>query len=212
VALGGATQTRQIFDRRINRLYRGKLETVLEHRDAGHPVLRAFYQTSYVKQYEKGDRLLRTETCLNDPYHLGVGRLLENLPTLKDHLAATTGRYLAQQAELLDSTVDTGAPAALAHPIAVGNRPIPAIKLHDDRVIRALDALLYTGGLLGDWTTRDLRARILSRHRLSEDTYSLAQASLRSPKAPSPRNRRAHRQLTPVSSHRRAACAWPPSS
>jgi len=175
VALGGATQTRQIFGRRINRRYQGKLETVLEHRDVGHPVLRAYYHTSYVKQYEKGDRLLRTETCLNDPYHLGVGRLLENLPKLKDHLAATTGRYLAQQAELLDSTVDTGALAALAHPIAIGNRHIPGIKLHDDRVIRALDALLYTGGLLGDWTTRDLHARLLSRHRLSEDTYSLAQ-------------------------------------
>jgi hypothetical protein len=175
VALGGATQTRQIFGRRINKRYQGKLETVLEHRDAGHPVLRAYYQTSYVKQYEKGDRLLRTEACLNDPYHLGVGRHLENLPALKEHLAATTSRYLAQQTELLDSTVDTGALAALAQPIATGRRRVPGIKLHDDRVIRVLDALLYTGGLLGDWTTRDLHARIRARHRLAKDAYSLAQ-------------------------------------
>jgi hypothetical protein len=175
VALGGATQTRQIFGRRINKRYHGKLETVLEHRDAGHPVLRAYYQTSYVKQYEKGDRLLRTETCVNDPYHLGVGRHLENLPKLKAHLTATTDRYLAQQAELLDSTVDTGALAALAQPILVGKRRIPGIKLHDDRIIRALDALLYTGGLLGDWTTRDLYDRILARHRIPENDYSLAQ-------------------------------------
>jgi len=174
VALGGATQTRQIFGRRINRRYQGKLETVLEHRDTGHPVLRSYYQTSYVKQYEKGDRLLRTETCLNDPYHLGVGRLLENLPTLKEHLSATTGRYLAQQSELLDSTVDTGALAALGQPIVVGKRRVAGIKLHDDRIIRALDALLYTGGLLGDWTTCDLHTRIVLRHRLSEDAYSLA--------------------------------------
>src|SRR5439155_3887436 len=113
VALGGATQTRHIFGRRIDRRYRGKLETVLERRDDGFPVIRSYYQSSYVKQYEKGDRLLRTETCLNDTHHVGVGRRLKNLPLLKDHLTATTDRYLAQQAELLDSTVDTGALAAL---------------------------------------------------------------------------------------------------
>jgi DNA-binding transcriptional ArsR family regulator len=175
VALGGATQTRQIFGRRIDRRYRGKLETVLERRDEGHPVLRAYYQTSYVKQYEKGDRLLRTETCLNDTYHLHVGRKLENLPALKEQLAATTERYLAQQAELLDSTVDTGAFAKLAQPIEIGRRRVPGIKLHDDRVIRLLDTLLYTGGLLGDWTTRDLHARLLARHRLTETDYTIDQ-------------------------------------
>ena len=60
-------------------------------------MLRGYYKSSYVKQYEKGDRLLRTGTCL------------------------------------------------------------------------------YTGGLLGDWTTRELHARILARHRLSEDDYTLGQ-------------------------------------
>ena len=40
----------------MNRRYNGKLETVLEQRDEGFPVLRAYYKTSFVKQYEKGDR------------------------------------------------------------------------------------------------------------------------------------------------------------
>lgn len=175
VALGGATQIRHLFGRRIDRRYRGKLETVLEHRDEGHPVLRAYYQTSYVKQYEKGGRLLRIEGCLNDTYHLGVGRKLENLPQLRTHLEATIDRYLAQQAELLDSTVDTGALARLANPIPVGRRRAPGIKLHDDRVIRLLDTLLYTGNLLGDWTTRELHARSLARHRLTESDYTITQ-------------------------------------
>lgn len=175
VALGGATQTRHIFGRRIDRRYAGKLETVLEHRDEGFPVLRAYYQTSYVKQYEKGDRLLRTETCLNDPYHLGVGRRLENLPELKRHMAATTDRYLAQQAEILDSKVDTGALANLARPIIAGTRRTPGIKLHDDRVIRLLDTLLHAAGLLANWTTRDLHSRLMARHRLTEQAYTLSQ-------------------------------------
>ena len=175
VALGGATETRHIFGRRINRRYQGKLEKVLDRRDEGHPVLRAYYQTSYVKQYEKGDRFLRTETCLNDTYHLGVGRLLKNLPQIEDQLRTTTDRYLGQQAELLDSTVDTGALENLGKPVVVGKRRVPGIRLHDDRVIRLLDVLLYTGGLLGDWTTRDLHERLLARHRLTEKNYRVSQ-------------------------------------
>jgi hypothetical protein len=66
VALGGATQTRHIFGRMINRRYRGKLETVLDHRDEGFPVLRSYYQTSYVKMYQKYERFLRAEACAND--------------------------------------------------------------------------------------------------------------------------------------------------
>ena len=138
-------------------------------------MLRSYYKSSYVKQYEKGNRLLRTETCLNDTYHLAIGRKLANLPALKQRLAATTDRYLEQQAELLDSTVDTGALAKLAAPVIASKRRVPGIKLHDDRVIRLLECLLYTGGLLGDWTTRELHQRVLARHRLTEQDYTLGQ-------------------------------------
>jgi hypothetical protein len=78
----------------------------------------------FVKQYEKGNRLLRTETCLNDTHHVAIGRHLENLPALKEGLAATNGRYLEAHAELLASTVDTGQLAALGHPSVVGQRRI----------------------------------------------------------------------------------------
>ena len=138
-------------------------------------MLRSYYKSSYVKQYEKGNLLLRTETCLNDTYHLNIGRKLANLPALKRRLAATTDRYLEQQAELLDSTIDSGALAKLAAPVTVGSRRVPGIKLHDDRVIRLLDSLLYTGGLLGNWTTRELHERVLARHRLTEQDYTLGQ-------------------------------------
>ena len=90
-------------------------------------------------------------------------------------MAATTDRYLEQQAELLDSTIDTGALAKLAAPVTTGKRRVPGIKLHDDRVIRLLDCLLYTGGLLGNWTTRELHERVLARHRLTAQDYTLGQ-------------------------------------
>src|SRR6266581_1506625 len=179
VLVGGAERTTHLFGRRIDRRYRGKLQTVLDQREAGHPVLRWYYETSFAKQYVRGDRhadrILRNETCSNDTRHFGVGRRLENLPLLREKLAATNERCLALQAELLASTVDTGQLAALAQPTVVGHRRIPGLKLHDDRVIRVLETLLHPGAFATDWTTRELHARILTRHRLADNDYRLSQ-------------------------------------
>jgi hypothetical protein len=179
VLVGGANRTTHLFGRRINRRYQGKLQTVLDQRDAGHPVLRWYYQTSFAKQYVRGDqhsdRILRNETCSNDTRHFGVGRRLENLPLLHQRLDTTNQRCLAEQAELLASVVDTGQLAALAAPTRIGQRRIPGLKLHDDRVIRLLETLLYPGGFVGDWTSRQLHTRVLARHHLVADEYRLSQ-------------------------------------
>ena len=71
--------------------------------------------------------------------------------------------------------MDRGTLAALAAPVTMGTRRVPGIKLHDDCLIRLLDNLLYTSGLLWDWTTRQLHERIVARHRLGEDDYTLGQ-------------------------------------
>jgi hypothetical protein len=78
-------------------------------------------------------------------------------PAGRDKLAATNERCLAQQAELLASPVDSGQLAALAAPTLVGQRRIPGLKLHDDRVVRLLETLLQPGassttGLLASCT------------------------------------------------------------
>jgi hypothetical protein len=179
VLVGGAERTTHLFGRRINRRYQGKLQTVLDQREAGHPVLRWYYETSFAKQYtrgdRRGDRILRNETCSNDTRHFGVGRRLENLPLLREKLAATNERCLALQAELLASTVDSGQLAALARPSVVGQRRIPGLKLHDDRLIRVLDTLLHPAAFAPDWTTRQLHTRILAHHQLAEVDYRLSQ-------------------------------------
>src|SRR5216684_1903647 len=179
VLVGGAERTTHLFGRRVDRRYQGKLQTVLDQREAGHPVLRWYYQTSFAKQYTRGDqhsdRILRTETCSNDTRHFGIGRRLENLPLLRDKLAATNERCLGEQAELLASAVDTGQLAALAAPVMIGQRRVPGLKLHDDRVIRLLETLLHPGGFVRDWTTRELHTRVVARHRLASDEYRLSQ-------------------------------------
>src|SRR5438094_7414735 len=179
VLVGGAERTTHLFGRRIDRRYQGKLQTVLDQRETGHPVLRWYYETSFAKLYTRGDqhgdRILRNETCSNDTRHFGVGRRLENLPLLREQLDATNQRCLGQQAELLASAVDTGQLAALAAPTLIGQRRVPGLKLHDDRVIRLLETLLHPGGFVRDWTSRELHTRVIARHRLVGDDYRLSQ-------------------------------------
>src|SRR2546422_4963003 len=102
---------------------------------------------------QRGTPLLRNATYTTVARHFGIGRRLENLPLLREKLAATNERCLALQAEVLASTVDTGQLAWLAPPTVVGQRRIPGLKLHDDRVIRVLETLLHPAAFAGAWTT-----------------------------------------------------------
>ena len=97
------------------------------------------------------------------------------MPAFHERMRTTNTRYLEAQAELLASTVDGGALASLARPVIVGTRRVPGLKLEDDRVIRLLEALLHPGTFVADWTTREVHARLLTRHRLTESDYRLTQ-------------------------------------
>jgi hypothetical protein len=175
ILVGGADRVAHLFGKRITRRYKGRLETVLTHQNEGRPSLRSYYQTSFVKQYEKGGRLLRTETCLNDTHHLGIGRSLVHLPELHERMLATNTRYLEAQAEVLVSTVDAGDLAALTQPQVVGKRRVPGLKLEDDRVIRLLEVLLQPGTFVANWTSREIHTRLLARHHLTDADYRLGQ-------------------------------------
>jgi hypothetical protein len=62
-----------------------------------------------------------------------------------------------------------------AEPTLIGQRRVPGLKLHDDRVIRLLETLLHPGGFVRDWTTREMHTRVVARHRLAGDQYRLSQ-------------------------------------
>jgi len=52
---------------------------------------------------------------------------------------------------------------------------VPGLKLHDDRVIRLLETLLHPGAFATDWTTHEVHALVLARHRLADTDYRLSQ-------------------------------------
>jgi hypothetical protein len=63
----------------------------------------------------------------------------------------------------------------LAQPTVNGQRRIPGLKIHDDRVIRLLETLLHPAAFAPDWTTRELHSRVLGRHQLEDGDYRLSQ-------------------------------------
>jgi hypothetical protein len=111
--VGGANRTTHLFCRRISRHYQGKLQTVLDQREVGHPPCCAgttgrHSPSSTSVAINTAIASCAPETCSNDTYHFGIGRRLENLPLLHEKLAAINDRCLDEQAELLTSAVDTG--------------------------------------------------------------------------------------------------------
>ncbi len=69
----------------------------------------------------------------------------------------------------------SGQLAALAAPTLIGQRRVPGLKLHDDRVIRLLETLLHPGGFVRNSTARELHTRVVARHPLASDQYRLSQ-------------------------------------
>jgi hypothetical protein len=72
-----------IFDRRITKRTRGRFSSRVITPGV-IPTLHVSYKTSKIKQYFKEARALRTETTLNNARDFGIGRLLKNLPALRE--------------------------------------------------------------------------------------------------------------------------------
>ena len=86
-----------LFDRRITRRTPGRFATRVL-RQGVVSCLKVVYKTSFLKQYNKGGRVLRTEVCINDPADFGVRKSLVHLEYLK-RIAKLAKQVQSGQAE-----------------------------------------------------------------------------------------------------------------
>src|SRR5882762_5653690 len=80
----------EIFGVRLTRKFRGKLSTVIDPMEHGHPVYRAYWKNAFFKQYEKFSTFLRHELCSNN---LSDFRLKKGL----EHLVAVRQKFLRSE-------------------------------------------------------------------------------------------------------------------
>lgn len=163
------------FGYHITKKYKGKLQTTIDNRHNAHPVIKSWYKKSFIKQYEKEGRVLRTECCLNDPKDLKIGRDLKQLEKIKKHLSDANHRYLDYQKDILLSLVDRGGLNRLAETTVVENRRIPGIKLENRRLMVLMEVVQKVSHFLGGFTCGSLRDEALKRQKLFPQKYSLSQ-------------------------------------
>lgn len=109
------------------------------------PSLHVYYKNTHLKQYHKTWKrgaALRTETTINNSYDFQVGRLLHNLPKLRQIGFAANRRVLEVETVSHDNRVGAEAFAGLQGPVATpdGQRA-SALRFGDPRV-QALFAVL----------------------------------------------------------------------
>jgi hypothetical protein len=115
--IGQPNKITVIFGRRISKHYRGKLQTEIEDLDLPNPVIRSHYSNGFVKQYVRDHLILRTEAASNNVNDYGVNKSVQNLPVLRNALAAINDNYLNVQQDILQTFIDRGQLRKLAEPV-----------------------------------------------------------------------------------------------
>ncbi len=170
-----ADKITQIFGVRKHKRIRGKLHSMLEKLDHGHPVLRIYGKSLVARMYEKFATFLRLEIGVNRLKDLGLNKGLKNLSALRQKLVLATDRMAGFEAERLNVHVDFPLFQRLALPIPCGRSKIPGIKIQDTRRMRLMEVLLHGGTQLVGWRTAQSHETIRTTFAPSANAYTLTQ-------------------------------------
>lgn len=176
--IGAPDKIAVIFGRRVTKRTDAGLKTQISDHGLGQPVIRSDYKSSSIKQYVRDHLILRNEATSYHTPDLGVGKNVDNLPQLREKMAASTERYLDVQQDVLETFVDRGQLAQLRQPtVTPGGHRTPGLKPDDPRLLAVLQALTCFAYLAGTgcFRTKDLHQTAAEALGQTPDTYTLAQ-------------------------------------
>src|SRR3954447_2689977 len=168
--IGRPSQMQLIFDRRINRCTPGRFRTRIIT-DGVIPSLHIDYKNTRVKQYHKEGRALRTETTVNNTRDFGIGKLLKNLPALRQIGFQANRRLLDVQKISHDCSIGEDAFDRVVRPAEVDGQRASALRFGDQRV-QALFAVLVVFSLqLRGFTNSEMRVLLAQLLGLDPANY-----------------------------------------
>jgi hypothetical protein len=168
--IGRPSQVQLIFDRRVSRRTPGKFRTRVIT-DGVVPSLHIDYKNTRIKQYHKEGRALRTETTINNTPDFGIGKLLKNLPALRQIGFQANRRLLDVQKVSHDCSIGEDAFDRVVGPITVEGQRASALRFGDKRV-QALFAVLVVFSLqLRGFNNREVRALLAQLLGLDPANY-----------------------------------------
>lgn len=140
-----------------------RVETRLETPTYDMTVVKVLYGTTTLKQYDKGERVLRTECISANTAHLRAGRSLERFPHMVAALKAYTVNYLNHLHAADQAFLDYGTLEDLAQPTIRGARRLPGIALDKPRCRALLQGLITLAPMAQGFTNADLRQAVQTR-------------------------------------------------
>lgn len=141
--------------------------------DGVNPSLHVEYKSSHVKQYFKEERALRTETTINDAHDVRVGKLVANLPKLKEVGQTINQKLLESERISEDCVLSEDAFDSLQHATTTtdGQRAAP-LRFGDTRVLALLHALCMFLHLPLGFRNRDIRGYVANLLGIAVSTYT----------------------------------------
>jgi hypothetical protein len=155
--IGRPSQVQLIFDRRVSRRTPGRFRTRVIT-DGVVPSLHVDYKNSRIKQYHKEGRALRTETTINNTRDFGIGKLLKNLPELRQVGFRANRRLLDVQTVSHDCSIGEDAFEQVVQPLEVDGQRGSALRFGDARVQALLSVLVLFSLQLRGFTNQEMRA------------------------------------------------------
>jgi hypothetical protein len=160
--LGRLDMIKVLFDRRITRRTPGRFATRVL-RQGVVSCLKVFYKKSFLKQYNKGGRVLRTELCVNDPGDFGVKKSLVHLGHLQTIAHHAMTRFSKAQAVAQSTALNRSTFERIILPSQEGGKRVAGFRFGAPGSMRILEALGCAGLLFCAFSNTDLRKVLVER-------------------------------------------------
>ena len=154
--IGRPGQVQLIFDRRVTKCTPGRFRTRVIT-DGVVPSLHVDYKNTRIKQYHKEGRALRTETTINNTRDFGIGKLLKNLPALRQIGFQANRRLLDVQRVSHDCALGEDAFDKVVHPAQTAGQRASALRFGDQRVQALFTVLVVFSFQLRGFNNREMR-------------------------------------------------------
>jgi len=160
--LGRPDMVKVIFDRRI---YRNTPSTFATRvlRQGVVTCLKVFYKHSWLKQYNKGGRVLRTEICINNPADFMIKKSLVHLGYLGRIAYHVITRFEKAQAVAVVTALDRSTLERLVTPSTNGGQRVPGLRVGAPRTMRILATLGCAGLSFKAFSNAEFRAVLVDQ-------------------------------------------------
>lgn len=156
--------------------HRGTYEKVcnlrMYHQNESVTVMRLCSRTCSIRQYNKKQRIFRSEVTVNNVKDLNIRKSITNLDILKNRIVNILCSFQQVQSSAHQATCNRGDLAALAEPGLVGSSRVPGIRLDNERIMTIIALLPRLVRYPEGFRTSDLRELIC---KVTQKSYSTSQ-------------------------------------